>query len=271
MNRKEILEYIKYNGRYTKDVKKRLKKLLKKYHPDNNRNDKDTILVLYQIKKELEDGTLKKSDYSHSKSKSTKETNDNVDDSFTGYEFFIELIIKSLKNKRMMIDKKLKSLHDKMNNYYETINNKQDELCLIDTDIYELEKEISELLKIDIIDTTIASLILLILLIILFGKIYLLFITILFFVIIEIYYIYVRKRLYFERQDKLKQVKKIRRNVNKEYKLFKEKVTVLEKDELELKKDKRRINNDISYYNHQLSKAKDKELSKTKGYAYEKK
>ena len=62
MNREEILEYLNYNGRYTKEVKKKLNKLLKKYHPDNNKSDKDTILILYQIKKELEDGTLEYKD-----------------------------------------------------------------------------------------------------------------------------------------------------------------------------------------------------------------
>ena len=58
MNREDILEQINYKGKYTKDVKKRLNKLLKKYHPDNNKDDKKTILILYDIKRELENGAL---------------------------------------------------------------------------------------------------------------------------------------------------------------------------------------------------------------------
>ena len=62
MTREEILKYLNYNGRYTKDIKKKLNKLLKLYHPDNNKSDKDNIFILYQIKKELEDGTLEYKD-----------------------------------------------------------------------------------------------------------------------------------------------------------------------------------------------------------------
>ena len=54
MTREEILEKIRYKGEYTEAVKKRLKKLIKQYHPDVNKNDKKTILLLYDIKKELE-------------------------------------------------------------------------------------------------------------------------------------------------------------------------------------------------------------------------
>ena len=255
MTREEIIEYIKYNGRYTKDVKKRLKKLLKKYHPDNNRDDKDTILVLYQVKKELEEGTLKNTNYSPSKSKS------NVEDTSESYIYFIELLIKRLKNKRIKIDKKIEDLYKKMNYHYEQINNKQDEISFIDTDIYELEEEINDLLKLDIVDFTIICLILIILFFLLYLNI-LFGIVILFLIIIEIYYINSRRKIYYEKKDKLKQIKIIRKNVKKEYSIYKDKVTILEKDEIELKKEKRRINNDISYYNHQLNKQKDNSLTK---------
>ena len=56
MNKQEILEYIKYKGKYTKEVKTKLNKLIKKYHPDKNKEDKETILILYEIKKDLESG-----------------------------------------------------------------------------------------------------------------------------------------------------------------------------------------------------------------------
>ena len=58
MTREEILKELNYKGKYNKEVKRKLKRLLKKYHPDNNKEDKETILVLYQIKKELETNTL---------------------------------------------------------------------------------------------------------------------------------------------------------------------------------------------------------------------
>ena len=266
MNKKEILEYIKYNGRYTQDVKKRLKKLLKKYHPDNNKNDKNTILVLYQVKKELEDGTLKKMTYSDGESKLDQENP--ISDH---YVFFIELLIKRLKNKRVRIDKKIEALYEKMNFHYEKMNHKQDELYYIETDLYEIEKEISELLRIDIVDIIIVIIILLVFSTILFSKLYFLVIIILFFIMIEIYYIYTRRKVYLDKQEKLKQVKRIKKNVNKEYEIIKDRVTLLEKDELALKQDKRRINDDISYYSNQLSNIRDKELSKHNKKVYTKK
>lgn len=255
MTREEIIEYIKYNGRYTKNVKKRLKKLLKKYHPDNNKNDKDTILILYQIKKELEEGTLKKVNYSLNESKS------NFEDISESYAYFIELLIKKLKNKRIRIDKKLEELYKKMNYHYEKINNKQNEMSFIDTDIYEIEEEINELVKIDIVDFTVICLVLIIFFFFLYHNFFFGFI-ILFLIIIEINYINSRRKIYYEKKDKLKQIKRIRKNVTNEYNYYKDKVTILEKDEIELKKEKRRINNDISYYNHQLNKQKEKDLIK---------
>ena len=58
MTEKEIIEYIGFSGTYTKSVKKKLNKLIKKYHPDRNKNDKTTILILYSVKERLENNTL---------------------------------------------------------------------------------------------------------------------------------------------------------------------------------------------------------------------
>ena len=171
MTRKEILDYLNYKGRYTKDVKKRLNKLLKKYHPDNNKSDKDTILVLYQIKKELEDGNLKYE---------AKSKNEEV----TDYSFFIELMINKLKSKKSRIDKKIEDLYKKINIHYEKVNNKQEQIDLIDTDILELEEDISKLLSIDIIDYIIIFFIVLFIFLMIGFKNFLFFICILFFVLI---------------------------------------------------------------------------------------
>ena len=85
MNKQEILEYINYKGKYTKDVKTKLNKLIKKYHPDKNKEDKKTILVLYDIKKELESG--KELKYKKEIKKEDQEDKPNIN------VFFIERII----------------------------------------------------------------------------------------------------------------------------------------------------------------------------------
>ena len=250
MNRKEILEYLNYTGKYTKDVKKRLNKLLKKYHPDNNKDDKDTILILYQIKKELEDGALKYDDSKNEKN--------------TDYSFFIELMIKRLKVKKNKIDKKIELLYEKINSFYEKVNSKQDEIGLIETDIYELEEDISKILRIDMFDSVIVLFILIFVFLLIYLKNFFFIIVIILLVLVEVYYMYIRNSIYLDKKEELKKIKKIKKNVSDEYKNIKDKISVLEKDEVDLKRKRNRINNDISYYSHELSKVKDKELSKDK-------
>ena len=45
------------------ELRKQYKELLKKYHPDKNKNDKSTILVLYEVKKELENNVVNRKYY----------------------------------------------------------------------------------------------------------------------------------------------------------------------------------------------------------------
>ena len=249
MNKEEILKYLNYKGKYTKDVKGRLNKLLKKYHPDNNKSDKDTILVLYQIKKELEDGTLKYE---------VKSKNEEA----TDYSFFIELMINKLKSKKSRIDKKIEDLYKKINIHYEKVNNKQEQIDLIDTDILELEEDISKLLSIDMIDYIIIFFIVLFIFLMIGFKNFLFVICIIFLVLIEIYYMYIRRSIYIDKKSELRKIKRIRNNVKDEYNVIKDKIVILEDDEVKLKRERNRINNDISYYSHELNKINDKNLSK---------
>ena len=58
MTKKEIYTYLKYNGVYDSSVKKRLKKLIKKYHPDLNNGDDTVMKLINEVKKELESNTV---------------------------------------------------------------------------------------------------------------------------------------------------------------------------------------------------------------------
>mgnify|MGYP003297707832 CR=1 FL=1 len=57
MTREEILKKINYNGKYTKEVKSNLKKLIIKYHPDHN-GDSEVFKLLNSIKKDLDNGKV---------------------------------------------------------------------------------------------------------------------------------------------------------------------------------------------------------------------
>ena len=58
MTKEEIYKYIKYNGIYDSGVKRRLKKLIKKYHPDLNNGDDTVMKVINEVKKELESNSV---------------------------------------------------------------------------------------------------------------------------------------------------------------------------------------------------------------------
>lgn len=256
MNKEEILKYLNYKGKYTKDVKRRLNKLLKKYHPDNNKDDKKTILILYDIKKELEDGTL---EYSNNSSIKVNSRND-VKNNF--YVSFFESMIERLKIQREKINIKINNLYKKINFHNEKIDDKQDELSYIEFEVSELEKEINELLKIDIIDKFIIIMILLfILFAFLFKNIIFIIIGILF-VGFEIYYFCIRKRIYNDKKNRLqKSIKRLER-IKNEFISLEDRLEKLERDELRLKGEKTRINNDIQYYSHEISKLNEKEYDK---------
>ena len=160
------------------------------------------------------------------------------------------------------IDKKLEDLYNRINSHYEKYNSKQDELGLIDVDILEIEDEISRLLKVDFVDFGIAFFIIVSIVFMIISRNIIFVVAIIVLIIIELYYMYYRKEIYLDKKDKLRKIKRIRKSVNDEYKNIKEKIVVLETDEVDFKKERNRINNDIQYYSHELSNIKNKELSK---------
>lgn len=54
MTKEEIYEYINYQGKYDINVKRRLKKLIKKYHPDLNNGDDKVMKLINEVRKEIE-------------------------------------------------------------------------------------------------------------------------------------------------------------------------------------------------------------------------
>ena len=141
MNKQEILKYINYKGKYTKDVKTKLNKLIKKYHPDKNKDDKKTILILYDIKKDLESG--KTLEYEKEKTE-VKEENINT--------FFIEKFINVLKHRKIFIQKELNNLYKKSYYYVDKIYKESYDKGLIDIKIEELNNNINYIKKIDNIE-----------------------------------------------------------------------------------------------------------------------
>lgn len=53
MTKEEIYEAIGYKGKYNKEVKRKLRLLMKKFHPDLNHDDINTMKLLVEVKNEL--------------------------------------------------------------------------------------------------------------------------------------------------------------------------------------------------------------------------
>lgn len=70
MKKEEVYKLIEYNGIYDDKVKSNLKKLIKEYHPDKNKRDKNTIEIIYEVKKELESNKVS---YKKKKEKNDKD------------------------------------------------------------------------------------------------------------------------------------------------------------------------------------------------------
>ncbi len=106
MKESEILEKIGYKGEYTKEVKKKLKELLKKYHPDHYKGSDDTFKTINKVKKDLESG--KKLNYNIPKKESNTK-NVSSDD----YIWYLNKIDELTRKKESLIklkDEKQKTL-----------------------------------------------------------------------------------------------------------------------------------------------------------------
>ena len=135
MNKKEIYEYLNYKGKYTKDVEKKIKKLIKKFHPDKNKEDKSTILILYEVKKELENNVVHRKYYrSFEPEKQEQEKN-----SFNHLEPFIKRMIDILKIKKERKEKEIAKVQKKVNYHYNKrmdLSNSKNKLDLELDEIY---------------------------------------------------------------------------------------------------------------------------------------
>ena len=113
MNRKEILKYIGYEGTYTKEVKKKLRELLKKYHPDHYKKEDNTFKLIKEIKKDLDD---------NKKISIDSNTRDNdINDNYKITEEIMNLTKKrdSLIERKNKYQKELSELQDEYRNEYE--------------------------------------------------------------------------------------------------------------------------------------------------------
>lgn len=243
MTKKDIYTYLKYNGIYDNSVKRRLKKLIKKYHPDLNNGDDTVMRLINEVKKELETNSV--SINVDSNIKEMKYNKNNID------IINITSIINKLNKELVSLNKKIEDgYHDEYklfieyNNAISLYNTLKLNERLIKSKIFRL-KIVRSIDKINI-------LILLISIGLMFKSIY--------FSIMSISIIYLELILIFVRYFKIKRYKEELKSINKmdkEYKDFsiniKEKIDMLNKDLFGVRKDARVNKEKIRYYESMMN------------------
>lgn len=254
MTEKEIIEYIGFSGTYTKNVKKKLNKLIKKYHPDRNKNDKTTILILYSVKERLENNTLtytKNNDNSIYNSYQTNNINKKEKIYDTKTINFINRIINILIRKKDFFNKELNKIYNKEYYYNKKLYKNSELDGYNDIEIENILEILNSLKKVNYID------ILYIIFIFIFiglsfyniiFSIFLLFIIYFEYSFIKERYNEYNKFLILLRKKKIKKEKYSIKNKNYE-KILNE----LNRYEINLKNERRMVSNDIAFYNHELS------------------
>lgn len=122
MNKDSIYKLIGYKGEYNKEVKTKLRKLLKKYHPDHNKGNSETFKLINEIKKELEQNpsiktNKSKNNINNSRVKVTKEDLDYYKKRIEFLEKQNKLLEDKIKNKTSdleEISQKFNSLNERL-------------------------------------------------------------------------------------------------------------------------------------------------------------
>ncbi len=263
MNKQEILEYIKYKGKYTKEVKSKLNKLIKKYHPDKNKDDKETILILYEVKKDLEAG--KELKYKKEKKEDIKEEQEQEEENNINV-FFIERIIRVLKQRKKFIQKQLNNLYKKSYYYINKIYEESYDKGLIDIKIEELDNNINFIKKVDNIEILILLTIILILFISIISKKFFLVIFIIFPILFEASYLKSKQKYINDTKKLIEKLNRKRKEFIDREEEYNKNIEELRKNEIELEREIKTINNDIQFYNNELSKANKKDKVNEKDY-----
>ena len=244
MKKEEVYKIIEYDGIYDEKVKKNLKKLIKKYHPDKNKKDKKTIEIIYEVKKELENNNVS---YKPKKSE-VKDRN-----KFISEEECLRNINRLEKIERGN-NKELDKMYDDLSNTFKDYRNLYRKLCLNKNQFCILEDEFKKNRNVCLIQKIIflVLIFLLIINIVLFNIIYIIVFVILI-IILVLYYIYYNKHVSVITNN----IKKVSVNISKKSKeinSIQDKIKKLTEDIHSLERKNNNVRNDIRFYKNMKEK-----------------
>lgn len=248
MTKEDVYEYLNFQGKYDVNVKRRLKKLIKKYHPDLNNGDDTTIKIINEVKKELETGNF------NCKYQKIENQNNNNRNSFCDASYKVSTLhlINQLKKEVEQLNIRIESDYKdefKLLKSYSEIDKIYKQLLLR---IKLASKQITKLNKINYIDKLIIFLLVILnaVLFLNFNLVILIIMVIIF--IIEIYYILVRvmqkKSLYKEICD----IKKLIVDYEAEFENIKNEIEKIKLEMFKKKQSSIRKCEDIRFYERMI-------------------
>ena len=260
MTKNEIYEYLKYDGNYNFGVKKRLNKLIKKYHPDHN-GDPEIMKLILEVKNELESNSVS---YNVKKNQK-KDIKNNEYFSFTTKEL-IKKLKKELNDLNKQIEKGYSDEYKLLKEYSDVDKVYKQLLLKIKIDKRKIEK----LKLITVIDKLILFIIILTAIFTIYNFNYISLSLLIFMTIIELLYLYTRFYKISTLKNDLKEIEDIIPNYKKQFELIDENLKKLKIDIFGIKKLSKEKIADIKYYENSLNnKNKEKEIEKDMEYTKE--
>lgn len=242
MNKNEIYKYIGYNGKYTKEVKSKLRKLLKKYHPDHKNGDVETFKLINAIKKELESNKNIENKYVDIKESSNSKV------SREELEYYQEKI-KKLNKEKNNLSAKIKEKNNIISDLKKNYSNIYDDY--FDNKEYVIEKQ-NQIHKLTNLKKHYILYIIPFILIMIFQKYFLLILLAIILVIDFIMFKNILNKNNLINNDYLLKDQDLGLKKEEQEK----KIDVLKKDIIILERKLNTINNDIRFYNNIIKNQK---------------
>jgi len=278
--KEDIYVEIGYLGKYTKDIKKKLRLLSKKYHPDLNNGDDTVMKLINEVKGEIEKGVVSYNFRPKSTNKKEFSSSTNINDDFSKTPSdILEKRIHQLILEREKISQKLKKIQHSIYLLLKSYNKKTLEVEIKKLEIEE-QLELDEKLgnKTFLFLGLFLGLSLLFLLTfilsVFYMNIYIFLISLLTglfsFVPLKLASIYYKKKK--ENMVFISKNFSIKNQTLKDIYKLNERITIQEKKRSDLLFQKQKCLNDIQFYRHELDRKQEKvfEYQNQKSGTYQK-
>lgn len=242
MTKEEVYEYLNFQGIYDVNVKRRLKRLIKKYHPDLNNGDDTTIKIINEVKKELETGDFKFED------KEIENQNNNYSFSSASYKLSTINLINRLKKEVEQLNIRIESDYKDeftLLKSYNEIDKIYKQLLLR---IKIANKQITKLNKVNYVDKIIIALIVIISIILFLNFNLVIVIIMIIMFIIEIYYIMIRIKQKKSLHSEIINIKKLSVDYEAEFENINNEIEKIKLEMFKKKQSSIRKREDIRFY-----------------------